>query len=132
MTNLGFRFDFLFGNDWEYVKAYGLFDNAFLSNHFAGIDLPQMYGEIHLPVLTPYGFDIKGGRFYSPSGFESVQAVKRPLLSAAYAFSFTPFTYTGVQTTLHVNPRLNFVNGAVEGMDRIFDESYHYSYLGYL
>ena len=130
ITNLGFRFDFLFGNDWQFSKAYGLFDNAFLNNHVAGIDLPQFYGEIHLPILTPYGVDIKGGRFYSPAGFESVQAVKRPLLSVPYLFNFTPFTYTGVQTSLHVTSRLNLVNGAVAGNDRLFDELYHYSYLG--
>ena len=129
-TNLGFRFDFLLGNDWQFSKAYGLFDNAFAKNHFAGIDLPQFFGEIHLPLFTPYGFDIRGGRFYDPAGFESVPALKRPLLSSALAFTYTPFTYTGVQTTLHVNPWLNLVNGAVAGTDRIFDELYHYSYLG--
>jgi Putative beta-barrel porin-2, OmpL-like. bbp2 len=130
MINLGFRVDFLFGNDWQYSKAYGLFDNAFLKNHLAGIDLPQFFGELHLPIFTPDGFDIRGGRFYDPAGFESVQAIKRPLLSTAYTFSFTPFTYAGTMTTLHVTPRLNIVNGAVEGADRIFDELFHYSYLG--
>ena len=129
-TNLGFRFDFLLGNDWQFVKAYGLFDNAFANNHYAGIDLPQFYGEIHLPILTPYGVDIKGGRFYAPSGYESVQAVKRPLLSVAYLFNFTPFTYTGFQSTIHVTPQLNLINGAVAGNDRLLDELYHYSYLG--
>ncbi len=85
---------------------------------------------MHLPILTPYGLDIKGGRFYAPSGFESVQAVKRPLLSVPYMFNYTPFTYFGFHTVLHVNPRLNLVNGAVEGGDRIFDEKYHYNYNG--
>jgi hypothetical protein len=128
--NIGFRFDFLFGNDWQFSKAYGLFDKAFPVNHFAGIDLPQFFGEIHLPILTPYGLDIRGGRFYAPSGFESVQAIRRPLLSVPYLFNFTPFTYFGFVCTLHVTTGLNLVSGAVEGGDRIFDESYHYSYLG--
>src|SRR5262249_43556810 len=117
--NLGFRFDFFLGNDWQFSKAYGLFDRAFANNHFSGIDLPQFYGEMHLPILTPYGLDIKGGRFYAPSGFESVMAVKRPLLSVPYLFNFTPFTYFGFHTVLHVNARLNIVNGAVEGGDRL-------------
>ena len=129
-VNLGFRFDFLFGNDWQFSKAYGLFDKAFPNNHLAGIDLPQFFGEIHLPILTPYGLDIRGGRFYAPSGFESVQAIRRPLLSVPYMFNYTPFTYFGFICTLHVSPGLNLVSGAVEGGDRIFDENYHYSYLG--
>ena len=58
--NVGFRVDFLFGNDWQVTKAYGLFDNAFPINHFPGIDLPQLYAEAHLPVLTPGGIDLRG------------------------------------------------------------------------
>jgi hypothetical protein len=130
MINLGFRVDFLFGNDWQFSQAYGLFNRDFVKNHLAGIDFPQFFGEIHLPIFTPYGFDIRGGRFYDPAGFESVQAVKRPLLSTSYTFAYTPFTYAGAMTTLHLTPRLHIINGAVEGTDRIFDEKFHYSYLG--
>ena len=69
MVNLGFRIDTLFGNDWQFTREYGLFTNAFTPNQFAGLDIPQIYGEIHLPILTPGGVDIKGGRFYSPAGY---------------------------------------------------------------
>ena len=89
-VNLGFRFDTLVGNDWQFSKSYGLFDRAFHDNTFGGVDLPQMYGSIHLPILTPLGMDVIGGRFYSPAGFESVMAVKRPLLSAPYFVQFHP------------------------------------------
>jgi len=128
--NLGFRVDTLFGNDWQFTKSYGLFDRAFPTNHFAGIDLPQIYGSAHLPILTRYGMDVVGGRFYSPAGFESVQATRRPLLSVPYLFNFTPFTLFGVLTTLHLNERVNIYNGAVNGWDRWIDTNYKYSYLG--
>jgi Putative beta-barrel porin-2, OmpL-like. bbp2 len=52
-VNLGFRLDSLFGNDWQFSKSYGLFDRAFHDNTFGGLDLPQMFGSIHLPILTP-------------------------------------------------------------------------------
>ena len=129
-VNLGFRFDTFLGNDWQFTKSYGLFDRAFPIGHFAGIDLPQMYGELHLPILTRWGMDVKGGRFYSPAGFESVQATKRPLLSVPYLFNFTPFTLFGVLTTLHLNERVNLFNGAVNGWDRWIDTRYKYSYIG--
>lgn len=99
-VNFGFRLDTLFGNDWQFTKAYGLFDRAFPTNHFAGLDLPQLYGEVHLPVLTPWGLDIRGGRFYSLTGFESPQAIARPLLSVPYSLNFTPFTFFGVVSAL--------------------------------
>jgi hypothetical protein len=128
--DLGFRFDSFLGNDWEFSKSYGLFDRAFKPNSFAGVDLPQIFVEMHLPVLTNLGMDLRGGRFYSPSGFESVMATKRPLLSVPYLFNFTPFTYLGFQSILHVNPQLNLINSAVNGNDRWFDTRYHFSYNG--
>ena len=123
-VNLGFRVDTLVGNDWQFSKSYGLFDRAFRDNTFGGVDLPQMYGSIHLPILTPLGMDVIGGRFYSPAGFESVMPVKRPLLSIPYLFNFTPFTLFGTETILHLNERVNLINGAVNGWDRWIDSSY--------
>jgi hypothetical protein len=128
--NFGFRFDTLFGNDWEYSKSYGLFDRAFTPNQFAGIDFPQMYIDLHLPILTELGLDLRGGRFYDPAGFESVMAIKRPLLSAAYAFTYTPFTILGFQSSLHINKQLNLLNSLVNGADRWFDTRYRFSYQG--
>ncbi len=130
VVNFGGRFDTLFGNDWVFTKSYGLFDRAFKNGQFAGVDLPQMYAEVHLPILTKNGLDVRGGRFYSPAGFENVQAIKRPLLSVPYLFNFTPFTLFGVFTTLHINDRINVYNGAVNGWDRWIDVNYRYSYIG--
>ncbi len=128
--NFGFRFDLLFGNDWQYSKDYGLFDRAFKPNSFAGIDFPQMYLDMHLPILTKLGLDLRGGRFYDPAGFESVMAIKRPLLSAPYIFSFTPFTFLGFQSNLHLTPQLNLINSLVNGSDRWFDTRYLLNYEG--
>jgi hypothetical protein len=131
-VNYGFRYDVLFGNDWEFTKDYGLFDRAFKPDHFAGLDFPQIYGEVHLPVLTPWGLDIRGGRWYSPAGFEAVMAPKRPLLSVPYTLNFTPFTFFGMISTLHLleNNRANLYAGTVNGADRWIDASFKWSMLG--
>ena len=84
MVNLGFRVDTLFGNDWQFTRDYGLFTGAFTQNQFAGLDLPQIYGEIHLPIMTPGGLEIKGGRFYSQAGFSAVPAISRPFITVPY------------------------------------------------
>ncbi len=130
VVNFGGRFDTLFGNDWQFTKSYGFLDRAFKPNSFAGLELPQIFAEVHLPIFTKNGFDIRGGRFYSPAGFENVQAIKRPLLSVPYLFNYTPFTLVGFITTLHVNERFNIYNGAVNGWDRWIDKNYRYSYIG--
>jgi Putative beta-barrel porin-2, OmpL-like. bbp2 len=132
MFNLGFRVDTLFGNDWQFTKAYGLFDRAFPNNHFAGLDLPQIFGEIHLPVLTPGGIDIKGGRFYSPAGYSAVPVISRPFVSVPYSFNYTPFTFLGVLSTFHLTDRINIYNGTVNGWDRWIDQSYKWGYLGFI
>lgn len=131
-VNFGFRFDTLFGNDWQFTKDYGLFDRAFPLNHFAGVDLPQIYSEVHLPVLTPRGVDVRGGRFYSLTGFDSPQAIARPLLSVPYSMFYTPFTYFGAIATLHLSDRLSVFSGTANGPDRWINESYKWGYLGAL
>jgi hypothetical protein len=129
-VNFGFRFDMLFGNDWLFTKDYGLFDKAWHNNSFPGLDLPQIYGEVHLPILTPLGVDIRAGRFFSLTGFESPQAIARPLLSAPMTLNFTPFTFFGGYAKLNVHPRFNMWGGTVDGFDRWPNEPYKWGFIG--
>jgi len=130
-VNFGFRFDNLFGNDWQFNHMHGLFDTSFEPNRFAGYDPAQMYGEVHLPVLTRGGIDVKGGRFYTILGYEVVPATGRPLLSVPYMFNYgQPFTHFGFLSTLHLTDRINLMNGAVNGWDRWINENYKWNYLG--
>lgn len=130
--NFGFRVDNLFGNDWQFNHMHGLFDTAFVPNHFAGYDPAQFYAEVHLPpVLSKGGTDIKGGRFYTILGYEVVPATGRPLLSVPYMFNYgQPFTHIGALATTHVTDRINWYNGTVNGWDRFFDANYKWGYLG--
>src|SRR6185312_14847585 len=100
-------------------------------NHFAGYDPAQMYVNVHLPVLTPQGLDIKGGRWYSIAGYEGVAAISRPLLSVPYMFNYgQPFTFFGALATLSLSDRTKFYNGTVNGWDRWIDQLYKWSYIG--
>ncbi len=130
-VNFGFRIDNMFGNDWQFNYMHGLFNGAFPPGQFAGYDLSQLYGEVHLPILTPGGLDIKGGLWYTLAGYEQVPAIARPLLSVPYMFNYgQPFRHVGVVTTLHLTPRLNLYNGAINGWDRWLSESYIMGYIG--
>lgn len=129
--DVGARLDFLFGHDWEFNKMRGVFDNAFRSGQFAGIDLAQFYGEMHLPVLTDGGLDVKFGRWYTLHGYEVVPAIARPLLSVPYMFNFgQPFTHWGVMTTWNVNDRLVVYNGSPQGWDRFQNQNAPWGYMG--
>lgn len=129
--NLGGRLDFLFGHDWEFNKMRGVFDGAFASGQFAGIDLPQFYLDMHLPILTEGGVDVKFGRWYTLHGYEVVPAIGRPLLSVPYMFTFgQPFTHWGVMTTWNVNDNLVVYNGIPQGWDTFQIESRAWGYMG--
>ncbi len=130
-VNFGFRVDNLFGNDWQFNYMQGLFNRAFPPDHFAGYDLSQLYGEVHLPILTPGGLDVKGGLWYTLAGYEQVPAIARPLLSVPYMFNYgQPFRHLGVVTTLHLTPRINLYNGPINGWDRWIDQRYVWGYIG--
>jgi len=128
--NLGFRVDNLLGNEWQNFHSTGLFDNAFRLDH-VGFDLVQLYGEIHLPVLTRGGLDVKGGRFFALSGYVNGPAPMRPLLSSSYVdYYANPFTLFGVLTTLHLTDQITLYNGAVNGWDRWIDAHDKWNYTG--
>ncbi len=130
-VNFGFRIDSLFGNDWQFNYMQGLFNGAFRPHTFAGYDLSQLYGEVHLPILTKGGLDVKGGLFYSLTGYEQVPATARPMLSVPYMFNYgQPFRHVGVITTLHLTDRLNLYNGAINGWDRWINQNYIWGYTG--
>ena len=130
-VNFGFRIDNLFGNDWQFNHMHGLLENRFKLNHFAGYDPAQIYAEVHLPVLTKGGLDIKGGRWYSLVGYEVVPATGRPLLSVPMMFNYgQPFTHLGVITTLHLTDKINIYNGTINGWDRWFNTQYKWGYIG--
>ncbi len=130
-VNFGFRIDNMFGNDWQFNYMQGLFNGAFPPGQFAGYDLSQLYGEVHLPILTEGGLDVKGGLWYALAGYEQVPAIARPLLSVPYMFNYgQPFRHVGVLTTLHLTPQLNLFNAAINGWDRWINENYIWGYTG--
>ncbi len=129
--NFGFRIDSLFGHDANWNHGVGILDNAFPFPYFAGWDPAQFYGEVHLPMLTEGGVDVKFGRWYTLHGYEVVPATGRPLLSVPYMFAYgQPFTHTGLMTTWHVNDQLNIYNGTTPGWDRFFTNKYKWGYMG--
>jgi hypothetical protein len=130
--NFGFRIDSLFGNDWSFNYMQGLLNGVFSPpGSFAGYDPSQFYGEVHLPMLTEGGIDVKFGRWYTIAGYEVVPAIGRPMLSVPYMFTYgQPFTHVGAMTTWHLTPRINLYNGAINGWDRFFNERYKWGYIG--
>ena len=116
--DFGFRSDSLYGADWQQFHMTGLFDRAFVPGGF-GYEPVQLYGEAHLPYFTDGGIDVKAGRFFGISGYESSMAPSRPLNSGSYMFGYShPFTHIGLLSTAHVTDQLNVYKGVINGWDR--------------
>ena len=132
----GFRFDNFFGNGSLGNQNAGIIRGPLLPGQF-GWDPVQFYGELHLPVLTEGGIDLKVGRYYSLAGYEDGIAPGRPLLTTSYMFSYgQPFAQVGILSTWHVTDRFNWYNGlslyntSVDGYNRLFSMNGSIGYTG--
>src|SRR5712692_5031241 len=138
--NVGYRVDFLVGNDAPFFVANGLFSNftgfdatsgvgvagpeSFRQVNRVGMDLPQLYLEGHIPhILTDKGIDIRVGKFYTLMGREVYPGADTDFYSRTYENVYaTPFTHTGVMTTLHATATLDVLVGVVRGWD-VFEDN---------
>lgn len=111
----GFRTDFLFGMDAPKTQAFGDQDWDFDwdTSRDYGSAMPQAYVEFGWNDLT-----IKGGRFFTPMGYEGVQATSRFFYSTSYMQYYAePFTHTGALATYKFSERLSGSAGWVSGWD---------------
>jgi len=146
VPNVGYRVDFLVGHDAPFFVANGLFSNftgfdatsgvgldgpaSFRRVNRVGIDLPQFYLEIHVPGFLS-GVDIRAGKFYTLMGREVYPAADTDFYSRTYENIYgTPFTHTGILTTIHAGPTLDVVTGVVQGWDVFKDNNSALSFHG--
>lgn len=132
----GFHLDFLAGSDYRYTLPRGLWNSQFLNSSWDpatdpvgtdymrmyGVDLVQHYVNAYIPNLFR-GTEIRVGRFYTPWGVESIEAISTPLISHSYAFNWCPpFTHSGVAAYITFDPQWTAVLMAVNGNDVYFGD----------
>jgi hypothetical protein len=99
--SFGFQVDILNGSDYRFTLPRGLWNSQLDSStpgsqNLYGVDVVQQYVSMYLPTWFQ-GVEFRLGRFYSPWGVESIEAVSTPLLSRSYAFNWSPpFTHCGL------------------------------------
>ena len=77
----GFRFATLYGVDYRYTTAYGLFSGQLLNkNSVNGYDFPMAYVDLYFPVMQ--GLDIRLGRFISDSRYRGAASAEQLHLRA--------------------------------------------------
>ncbi|MFN4259485.1 MAG: outer membrane beta-barrel protein [Gemmataceae bacterium] len=132
----GFRSDWLYGTDYVFTLPRGIFNGQLTANdgepNTYGVDPITFYGEVYLPNLFQ-GVNVKVGRYLTPFGVESVEAINSPLVSKSYAFNWSPpFTHTGVFTTVTLTDQWACSLGWALGNDIFIDPANESRFVGTL
>jgi hypothetical protein len=96
----GFRIAPIYGENYRYTTAYGLWSNQLLNqNKNYGYDVPMAYGEIFIPQLAE-GLMLRVGRFISIPDIEAQLAPNNYMYTHSMTYTFDNYTNTGIQATL--------------------------------
>jgi hypothetical protein len=96
----GFRLAPIYGENYRYTTAYGLWSYQLLNhNSNYGYDLPMAYGEVFIPQVAE-GLMIRFGRFISIPDIEAQLAPNNYMYTHSMTYTFDNYTNTGIQFTL--------------------------------
>lgn len=119
----GFRGDVMVGVDYDDTNSFGnnagVYDqDVSFGNSAYGLAAPQLYVE-----LGWKDFSVKGGKFYTPVGYEVVTAPDNFFYSHAFTmYNSEPFTHTGFLATYSGIDKIEVFAGWSAGWDTGFDQ----------
>jgi Putative beta-barrel porin-2, OmpL-like. bbp2 len=112
----GFRLSALYGVDYRYTTAYGLFSYQLLNHNFVnGYDFPMEYVELYFPVLQ--GIDVRIGRFISVPDIEAQLAPNNYTYVHSLTYTFDNYTNTGIEVTTALTKNWILQLGLTAGSD---------------
>lgn len=117
--DIGGRVDYLFGTDGPDTQSFGdrTFDYGWNTSPQYGSAMPQLYAEVAVNKMK-----VKAGHFYTPIGYEVVQAPQNFFYSHSYSHTFgEPFTHTGALASYQPGEKTTWYGGWVNGWDQGFE-----------
>jgi Putative beta-barrel porin-2, OmpL-like. bbp2 len=109
----GFKTTGLFGIDYRYTTAGGVFSQQLLyHNNLYGFDPVEFYGELYIPRVFD-GMTIRLGRWIACPDIEAQYAPDNYLASHSLLFTYDTYTQTGAMFSFQLNQR-NMVQGAIQ------------------
>jgi hypothetical protein len=99
----GFRLAPIYGENYRYTTAYGLWSYQLLNqNKNYGYDMPMAYGEVFIPQVMD-GLLVRVGRFISIPDIEAQLAPNNYMYTHSMTYTFDNYTNTGIEGTLALN-----------------------------
>jgi hypothetical protein len=118
----GFKLQFMYGSDARFIHSLGLFDRT--ANEILQPDLVEGYLNLHFPVVTEGGLDLKLGKFVTLEGAETIDPRTNFFYSHSYIFNFgIPFNHTGALATFHASKLLDLYAGITRGVNTSVDDN---------
>ena len=118
----GFKAQVMYGSDARFTHSLGLLDHATSST--VQPDLVEAYFNMHFPVITDGGLDLKLGKFVTLEGAETIDPRTNFFYSHDYIFNFgIPFSHTGALATWHATPWLDVIGGITRGVNTSIDDN---------
>ncbi len=109
----GFRWVNLYGIDYRYTTAGGVFSQQLLyHNNLYGYDPVEFWTELYIPRVFE-GMVIRLGRWIACPDIEAQYAPDNYLASHSLLFTYDTYTQTGVMFSFQINRR-NMIQGAIQ------------------
>ncbi|MEP7013945.1 MAG: porin [Verrucomicrobiota bacterium] len=119
----GFKLQFMYGSDARFIHSLGLLDHA-ATTSILQPDFVEAYLNLHFPIFTEGGLDVKLGKFVTLEGAETIDPRTNVFYSHSYIFNFgIPLNHTGALATWHATPHLNLVGGLTMGVNTSIDDN---------
>jgi hypothetical protein len=118
----GFKLQLMYGSDARTIHSLGLFDRT--AHEILQPDLVEAYLNLHFPVITDGGLDLKLGKFVTLEGSETIDPHTNFFYSHTYIFNFgIPFNHTGALATFHATKWLDVMAGVTRGVNTSIDDN---------
>ena len=115
----GFRIAPIYGENYRYTTAYGLWSSQFLNQNLNnGFDMPMAYGELFIPQVMD-GLLLRLGRFISIPDIEAQLAPNNYMYSHSMTYTFDNYTNTGLEATMALNKNWIVQAGLVVGTESL-------------
>ena len=113
----GFRIAQLYGQDYRYTTAKGIFSQQLLArNHEYGYDPIMVYFDLYIPHVAK-GMNIRVGRYVSLPDIEAQLAPNNYTYSHSLLYAIDPYTQTGVVASIKLSDHWLIQAGLSAGND---------------
>ena len=119
----GFKLQFMYGSDTRFIHSLGLLSNT-AATSIVQPDLLEGYLNLHFPIISEGGLDLKLGKFVTLEGAETIDPRTNFFYSHTYIFNFgIPFNHTGALATLHATKWLDLMAGVTRGVNTSIEDN---------